>query len=251
MLAQTLNLKLPNWPGARLFCSTRLGGVSVGAYTSLNLGVHVGDDPDLVSLNRQKLEMDWGAKPFFLHQVHGTAVVHLPLSSPDCDVQADACFTQEKNLACTIMVADCLPVLFYLPTAKVVAAAHAGWRGLAAGVLEATLDHLAQFADTKACQIWLGPCIGPRHFEVGEDVKNTFCCSDAVSANGFSKSFKHGKYLADLAWLARRRLGLRGVAHIEGNDSTISWCTFSQPELFYSFRRDGVSGRFAAAIALV
>ncbi|MFM7698930.1 MAG: peptidoglycan editing factor PgeF, partial [Limnohabitans sp.] len=231
-------------------CSLRAGGVSAPPYDSLNLGDHVGDDPARVAENRLRFAQALGAKPVYLQQVHAWDTALLTQQTRD-GTPADACITAERGLACTIMVADCLPVLFYLPTAKVVAAAHAGWRGLAAGVLEATLDHLAQFADTKACQIWLGPCIGPRHFEVGEDVKNTFCCSDAVSANGFSKSFKHGKYLADLAWLARRRLGLRGVAHIEGNDSTISWCTFSQPELFYSFRRDGVSGRFAAAIALV
>jgi YfiH family protein len=164
---------------------------------------------------------------------------------------ADACFTDEKNVACTIMVADCLPVLFYWPQAQVVAAAHAGWKGLALGVLEATLDRAAPQTDIDDCKVWLGPCIGPHHFEVGDDVRNAFCDSDSLSADAFLKTSKNGKYLADLAWLARRRLNLRGIAQVEGNDSRPNWCTYSQPELYYSHRRDGVSGRFAAGIALV
>jgi YfiH family protein len=149
------------------------------------------------------------------------------------------------------MVADCLPVLFYWPQAQVVAAAHAGWKGLALGVLEATLDRAAHSADIADCKVWLGPCIGPQHFEVGDDVRNAFCDSDSLSADAFLKTSKNGKYLADLAWLARRRLNLRGISQLEGNDSSPSWCTFSCPELFYSHRRDGISGRFAAGIALV
>jgi len=251
MLVQTLKPELPNWPGARLFCSTRLGGVSAHAYASLNLGEHVGDDPNCVASNRQRLEMAWGAKPVFLQQVHGTDVVRLTLPQSDQQQFADACFTHEKNLACTIMVADCLPVLFYLPRAKLVAAAHAGWRGLAAGVLEATLHRLAEYGLIEECKIWLGPCIGPQHFEVGEDVRKAFCEPEPLGSDIFFNAFKPGKYLADLAGLARRRLLLQGISQIEGNDSNPSWCTFSSSELYYSHRRDGVSGRFAAGIALV
>jgi YfiH family protein len=204
-----------------------------------------------VSVNRQKLEMAWGVKPVFLQQVHGIDVVQLKSSQLAHLPPADACFTDEKNVACTIMVADCLPVLFYWPQAQVVAAAHAGWKGLALGVLEATLDRAAPQTDIDDCKVWLGPCIGPHHFEVGDDVRNAFCGSDSLSADAFLKTSKNGKYLADLAWLARRRLNLRGIAQVEGNDSRPNWCTYSQPELYYSHRRDGVSGRFAAGIALV
>jgi YfiH family protein len=195
--------------------------------------------------------MAWGVKPVFLQQVHGIDVVQLKSSQLAQLPPADACFTDEKNVACTIMVADCLPVLFYWPQAQVVAAAHAGWKGLALGVLEATLDRAAPQTDIDDCKVWLGPCIGPHHFEVGDDVRNAFCDSDSLSADAFLKTSKNGKYLADLAWLARRRLNLRGIAQVEGNDSRPNWCTYSQPELYYSHRRDGVSGRFAAGIALV
>jgi len=248
---QILKPDLPDWPGARLFCSTRLGGVSANSYASLNLGDHVGDEPDSVSSNRQRLEATWGAKPVFLQQVHGTDVVRLTSPPSEKGLQADACFTHEKNLACTIMVADCLPVLFYLPQAKLVAAAHAGWRGLAAGVLEATLNRLAEFGRIETCRVWLGPCIGPQHFEVGEDVREAFCDTEPLGSDVFFNPFKPDKYLADLAGLARRRLSLQGISQIEGNDSKPSWCTFSCSELYYSHRRDGISGRFAAGIALV
>lgn len=251
MLVQILKLELPLWPGAKLFCSTRQGGVSAHPYASLNLGSHVGDDPTSVSVNRQTLEISWSVKPVFLQQVHGIDVVQLQVSQIAHIPPADACFTFEKNLACTIMVADCLPVLFYWPKSKIVAAAHAGWRGLALGVLEATLDKVASLTEVADCKVWLGPCIGPQHFEVGDDVKNAFCDTDALSEEAFIKTFKNNKYLADLAWLARRRLNSRGITQVEGNDSSPSWCTFSMPELFYSHRRDGICGRFAAGIALV
>jgi hypothetical protein len=226
--------------------------VSAQAYASLNLGDHVGDDPASVSINRQRLEAAWGAKPVFLQQVHGTDVVRLTFAQSSHNLQADACFTHEKNLVCTIMVADCLPVLFYLPQAKLVAAAHAGWRGLAAGVLEATLNRLAEFGDIQTCRVWLGPCIGPQCFEVGEDVRKAFCERDSsLDSDVFFKAAKPGKYLADLAGLASRRLINQGISQIEGNNSDPSWCTFSSSDYFYSHRRDRISGRFAAGIALV
>lgn len=251
MRVPILRFELPHWPGAKLFCSTRLGGCSSAPYDSLNLGDHVGDDPLHVSLNRQRLKSMWGTQTVFMQQVHGTQVVRLPLPPEQAMASADACFTLEKNLACTIMVADCLPLLFYLPTAGVVAAAHAGWRGLAAGVIEHTLDCLAHHGSTEDCKVWLGPCIGPLAFEVGEDVRRVFCDRDDQAKTAFSETSQPGKYLADLAWLARLRLRQRGIMRAEGNDSRPSWCTFSQPELFYSHRRDGVSGRFAVGIALV
>ena len=231
-----------------MFCSTRLGGVSKAPCDSLNLGLHVGDDPVSVAHNRQRLAAAWGAKPVFLNQVHGTKIVELHADTPD-GTQADACWTQENGLACTIMVADCLPVLFYQPQARVVAAAHAGWRGLASGVLENTLQSLSVFGKAAAWQVWLGPCIGPQAFEVGEEVRAAFD-PQAPKDGAFKPLPMAGKYLADLPALARQRLHQTGVIHVEGNDSSPNWCTFTQADLYFSHRRDGRSGRFAAGIAL-
>lgn len=241
---------LPRWQGARLFCSTRQGGVSGSPYDTLNLGDHVGDDPRDVQTNRHRLLTAWGVTPVFLNQVHGTDVCLLSATDMPHPLQADASFTRVKRLACTVLVADCLPVLFYLPQARVVAAAHAGWRGLSAGVLKATWKALSAYGDVKHCKVWLGPCIGPQAFEVGADVWQAFCGKDPEAQAGFVASPKDHKFLANLAWLARRELSLLGLGTIEGNDGSPSWCTYSQPELYYSHRRDGVSGRFAVGIAL-
>ena len=250
VLARTLKPELPDWPGSRLFCSSRQGGVSVAPYDGLNLGDHVGDDPLSVAENRRLLAEVWGVTPVFMRQVHATEVVCIDrLQSHDAP-QADACWSSVTGKACTIMVADCLPVLFYLPNARVVAAAHAGWRGLASGVLENTLKQLAHFGNLGEVKVWLGPCIGPTAFEVGEDVKIAFCSADARCEKAFKSLEKPGKYLADLAWLARHRLLEHGVADIQGNDSSLIWCTFTQKQTYFSHRRDGVSGRFAAGIAL-
>jgi len=240
--------QLPDWPGARAFCSTRLGGVSKPPFDSMNLGLHVGDDPTNVAENRQRLAAAWGVKPVFLHQVHGTAVVPLDQASPDMQ-EADACWTQQPGVACTIMVADCLPVLFYQPQSRVVAAVHAGWRGLAAGVLEHTIDALSGVGSPETWRVWLGPCIGPQAFEVGDEVRVAFL-HQAPADRAFIPLPKPGQYLADLPALARQRLRQRGVIHPEGNDSSPQWCTFSQAHLYFSHRRDGRSGRFAAGIAL-
>ena len=186
-----------------------------------------------------------------MQQVHGTALVCIDSISEVQTPQADACWSTQSGLACTIMVADCLPVLFHLPGARVVAAAHAGWRGLAAGVLENTLARLATLGQVQDVQVWLGPCIGPGAFEVGKDVVHAFCASNADAQMGFARSQSPGKYLADLAWLARQRLRQFGVTQIHGNDSSPAWCTYTQTATYFSHRRDGVSGRFAAGIALV
>ena len=210
----------------------------------------MGDDPLSVAENRRLLAEVWGVTPVFIRQVHGTELVcidHLAASEVPL---ADACWSSETGKACTIMVADCLPVLFYLPFARRVAAAHAGWRGLAAGVLENTLDTLTGSGPLTGVKVWLGPCIGPTVFEVGEDVRSVFCEADTRCNKAFKSLAQSGKYLADLAWLARHRLLEHGVADIQGNDSSLSWCTFTQKETYFSHRRDGVSGRFAASIAL-
>ncbi|HQY40070.1 MAG TPA: laccase domain-containing protein, partial [Giesbergeria sp.] len=250
-----------------------------------NLGDHVGDDPQAVQSNRQVLQdalqvATPGARPIFLQQVHGTQVVALHPGLADGAV-ADACVSTTPGLACTIMVADCLPLLLTNRQGTVVAAAHAGWRGLAGegggGVIETvfksfsaqTLTHKAQAAtnsiasrvlqDTDSCHVasqtlaWLGPCIGPQAFEVGPEVRAAFCAHDAAAAQHFTEHAP-GKFLANLAGLARQRLQALGIAQVYGNDGSPGWCTASQPSRFFSHRRDsavlGGSGRMAACIWL-
>ena len=238
-----------------MFCTHRAGGSSLSPYDSLNLGNHVGDDPQAVFNNRQLLAFQLQQRAVFMRQVHGNVVSQLHHDTPDGQ-QADACFTSEAGVACTIMVADCLPILFYNPAKKVVAAAHAGWRGLAGlsgpgGVLEATRRALRSCASLDGVKVWLGPCIGPQAFEVGEEVRQAFVAQDPLSVSAFQPLAASGQYLCDLAQLARIQLANWPLGSIEGNDSSPSWCTFSNPEVFFSYRRDGVTGRFAAGIGLL
>ena len=241
----------PIWPapaGVRAVCTTRLGGVSAAPYASLNLGDHVGDAAAHVAANRGIFQRAIGARPVFLNQVHGTQVVALDASTPDSTV-ADACFTDQKNVACTVMVADCLPVLFTTTDGLRVAAAHAGWRGLAGqggvGILEASVKRLP----TDDIMAWLGPCIGPQAFEVGDEVRVAFMATDP-SANDCFKPLTPGKWLADLAGLARLRLRALGITQIYGNNSSPAWCTVGNASDFFSYRRDRFTGRFAASIWL-
>lgn len=236
----------PDWPapaGVRAVCTTRAGGVSQGAWRGLNLGDHVGDDPAHVAANRAQLRAAIGAQAVFLQQVHGADVLALQADTPDGAV-ADACTTTHQGLACTMMVADCLPVLFTDAQGRRVAAAHAGWRGLAAGVLERTVDRF----EGERPIAWLGPCIGPQAFEVGDEVKGAFEARSADSAQCFRPTGTAGKWWADLPALARQRLQAAGIAGIYGNDGSEAWCTVRNPLRFFSHRRDGVSGRFAACI---
>jgi polyphenol oxidase len=247
---------LPQWPappGVRALCTTREGGVSRGPYASFNLGEHVGDEAHAVDVNRRTLAAEMRARPVFLQQVHGNGAVQLDDGTPD-GVVADACLTSQAGVACTIMVADCLPVLFALRDGRAVAAAHAGWRGLAGtdgrGVLESVCHELwaAAGAGPDDTLAWLGPCIGPSAFEVGAEVKAAFAVADPGAAECF-RPHADGKWLADLAGLARRRLKALGVRCLHGNDGSQAWCTVSNPSRFFSHRRDrGSSGRFAAAI---
>jgi YfiH family protein len=243
-------------------CTSRAGGVSAAPFDSLNLGDHVGDDATAVATNRARLTSALNARPVFLRQVHGTSVVALDAHTAD-GTQGDACLTQQRGIACTIMVADCLPVLFTNRAGSQVAAAHAGWRGLAGqggvGVLESTFHAMVQ-ASSKACEavaadllVWLGPCIGPSAFEVGPEVRAAFLASDPVSEACFQP--KDGsKYLADLPGLARLRLQALGINGIYGNDGSERWCTVTQTSAFFSHRRDaarlGSSGRMAACVWL-
>lgn len=245
----------PEWPlppNVRAACTTRTGGQSAAPYDSLNLGGHVGDAPEAVAANRALLAQAIAARPVFLNQVHGQATALLAGGEPDGTI-ADACITTASGIACTIMVADCLPVLLALRDGRAVAAAHAGWRGLAGtggrGVLESVWESLrertgAQARDTTA---WLGPCIGPAAFEVGEEVKAAFEATDSGAAALF-QPHGPGKWLAHLPGLARRRLRALGLTELYGNDGSPGWCTVANPLRFFSHRRDRVSGRFAACI---
>ena len=240
----------PEWPlppGVGSFCSERAGGVSAAPWDTLNLGDHVGDAEAAVAENRRRYAQALGARPVFLKQVHGRGVVRLDAGTSDGN-EADACWTTERGLACTMMVADCLPVLLASRSGQVVGAAHCGWRGLAGGVLEAL--H-AQMATAGAGQViaWLGPCIGPEAFEVGPEVREAFVAGDA-QARALFRPQAQDKFLADLSGLARRRLAALGVRDVHGNDGSRAWCTVSNPSRFFSHRRDRVSGRFAASIWL-
>ncbi len=254
---------VPDWPvppHVKAFFSSRQGGVSAAPWQSFNLGDHVGDAPEHVATNRSLLEKRLGVPPVFLQQVHGVEVLDIDAQTPHGQ-QADACWTAQPGVACTIMVADCLPVLFTNPAGTWVAAAHAGWRGLAGvgglGVLEVTLARCLRSAPAglKAAdvQVWLGPCIGPQAFEVGPEVRAALCASAPEADTAFTP---HGanRYLADLALLARLRLQRAGVVSIFGNDGTPQWCTYTQTSLFFSHRRDaarlGSTGRMAACIWL-
>jgi YfiH family protein len=242
---------VPDWPapvGVRALCSTRQGGVSLPPYDSLNLGLHVADDPAHVQSNRQRLADAVAGRPVFLNQVHGQVCLPLHADTPDGS-EADACYATGSGVVCTIMVADCLPVLFAAADGSRVAAAHAGWRGLAGtggqGVLEETLRC---FPDSGVIA-WLGPCIGPTAFEVGDEVREAFVSALPAAANCFVP-LGVGKWLADLPGLARQRLQAAGVRSIWGNDGSLGWCTVSNPSRFFSHRRDRVSGRQAACVWL-
>ena len=258
----------PDWPAAphvKALFSTRRGGVSQPPWQSLNLGDHVGDDPAHVAANRALLARSLGVPPVFLQQVHGCDVVDVDAHTPQGRI-ADACWTDQSGVACTIMVADCLPVLFTDAQGTWVAAAHAGWRGLAGqggvGVLETTLARGLRATpspggpmDTQVGDIlaWLGPCIGPQAFEVGPEVRAAFCATDAAAEQAF-QPVKNDKYLANLPLLARLRLQRAGVQSVHGNDGSSAWCTVTQESLFFSHRRDaarlGSTGRMAACIWL-
>ena len=244
----------PQWPApaaVNAVLSTRLGGVSAAPFDSLNLGAHVGDSPEAVAENRHRLIQAAGLPmPRWLRQVHGRRVVRLPLDDVEQTAgeaarlpEADACFTTQAGVSCAVLVADCLPVLFCDAHASVVAAAHAGWRGLSAGVLEATVAALPVAPETLMA--WLGPAIGPADFEVGEEVRQAFVERHVDSLQAF-RSSAPGRYRADLYALARIRLRAAGVSRIYGGSGS----TLSEPQRFYSFRRDGTTGRFAALIAL-
>lgn len=250
----SLPLLRPDWPappGVMAAVSQRAGGVSSPPWASLNLGGGVGDEAHAVATNRARFAAALGARPVWLEQVHGRQVLRLDAGAPDASLPpADAAWTTETGIACAVLVADCLPVLMARRDGGAVAAAHAGWRGLAAGVLEATVEAICEGLAVAPGDIvaWLGPCIGPRQFEVGADVLLA-CGQQPDQAD--PACFVHRprgdgspRWLADLARLARRRLAAAGVTAV----SEAGACTVEEASRFFSFRRDGRTGRFAAAI---
>ena len=267
----------PDWPAhprVHAICTTRAGGVSVGPYASLNLGDGVGDDPRAVAENRRRLQAAIGARPMYLRQMHGLTLHDPDPASPrdrdrdrDGDegedgerIEADACSTRQAGVACLVQAADCLPVLLAAADGSRVAAAHAGWRGLAAGVLDAAFKpFVAEKPASRALPAmksiaWLGPCIGPRAFEVGPDVKAAFEQVDPASNACFkpiaASDRGSPKWLADLPALARQRLASLGIEEVFGNDSSDAWCTVANPSRFFSYRRERIGGRLAACIWL-
>lgn len=236
----------PDWPApaaVKALSTTRQGGVSTGVYASLNLGNHVGDAADAVAENRALLlkHAALPTSPAWLNQVHGCDVLDLAKWHGEL-VTADAAVSQQAGKVCLVMTADCLPVLFCNLQGTQVAAAHAGWRGLCDGVLEQTLAH---FANPDEVLVWFGPAIGPGQFEVGAEVRAAFLQKNA-SANQAFVPQGAGKYLANIYLLARQRLLAAGVTRFYGGDH----CTVSEPELFFSYRRDGQTGRMASCIWL-
>ncbi|EHR71084.1 uncharacterized protein, YfiH family [Burkholderiales bacterium JOSHI_001] len=234
--------------------SSRQGGVSAGPWQGLNLGTAVGDDPAAVAENRRRFAAATAAVPVFLHQVHGNTVVEVTADDAQRarPLDADAAVTTQPGVACTVQVADCLPVLLSASNGRAVAAAHAGWRGLAGGVVDAALAAVCQRAGCAPHTVfaWLGPCIGPQAFEVGADVLAGFQAAalerDQPRFAWRPRPNGEPRWLADLPGLARDRLQALGVARVTGG----TWCTVGDASRFFSFRRDGVTGRMAAAVWL-
>lgn len=233
-----------NWqapPGVRGACTLRTGGVSEAPYASLNLGLHVGDDPAAVAENRGRVAaaLRLPGEPLWLQQVHGVNVV-------DADAEAlrgpaDAIVTRQAGRVLAIMVADCMPVLLTSDDGSVLGAAHAGWRGLVAGVLEATV--VAMDVAPGRIYAWLGPAIGAAHFEVGDEVRAAFLAHAPESAVGFAANSR-GRWQCDLALLARQRLAALGVERVWSADL----CTYEQEAQCFSYRRDARTGRMAALL---
>jgi YfiH family protein len=238
---QELQFLQPDWDvptNVRAAMTTRRGGVSRGPYGDLNLATHVGDDAAAVAENRRRLRVALGlpCEPAWLEQVHGNAVAVLERGH---GAPADAAVTFSRGPVCAVLVADCLPVFLAHRAGDRVGIAHAGWRGLAAGVIEATVAALG--GDTGLLAAWLGPAIGPAAFEVGGEVREALLAGDPGAAGAF-RAGRAGRFHADLPALARRRLAALGVRDVRGG----GLCTYADPARFYSYRRDGATGRMAA-----
>lgn len=237
---------VPDWPAPsniRALVTTRSGGVSQGAWSSMNLADHVGDEPAHVLQNREilRVKAKLPSEPLWLKQVHGVYVI-TNQGDVGLNCEADASITSEIQRVCVALTADCLPVFLCSKSGNQVAVAHAGWRGLSAGVLESTVSKF----DTEPGGIlaWLGPAIGPGAFEVGDDVRAAFLAHDTDSSDAFIKANDQGKWMADIYLLARQRLLKLGVRHISGG----GFCTYTDEKRFFSYRRDGITGRMASLI---
>lgn len=246
----------PDWPSpasVRGFVTLRGGGVSRGPWGlpdgapgGLNLGDHCGDDPDDVARNRALLRQLLPNEPRWLDQVHGTVVFDADLGVPGSGPPpvADAAVTAKRGVVLVVLTADCLPVLFTNRSGTVVGVAHAGWRGLCAGILERTVGELARKTDEHRWIAWLGPAIGSRCFEVGAEVREAFVAVAPGAALAFRPASRPGKWFGDLHLLARQRLTACGIDDVRGE----SLCTFTDPDRFYSYRRDGRTGRMASVV---
>ncbi len=237
---------IPDWPApdrVRALITTREGGVSRPPYDSLNLAQHVGDDPQAVRRNRALVRERCGlpAEPFWLQQVHGCQVADSAYDLPGC--QADAVVSREAGRVCAVLTADCLPLLITDRAGQAVCAVHAGWRGLAQGVVESAVARLD--APAASLLVWLGPAIGPEAFEVGDEVRAAFVDACAEDAQAFRRN-RRDRWQADIYQLARLRLQRLGIGYVGGGD----YCTWSQSSLFYSYRRESVTGRMASLIWL-
>lgn len=238
------HLIIPGWPApanVKALQTTRLGGSSVAPYDSLNLGSHVGDAPLTVARNRMLLNNLLPSEPVWLEQAHGTLVANADMAS--CLPQADACIARHRAAVCVVMTADCLPVLLCDTRGSVVGAAHAGWKGLAAGVIEATVQKMD--VAPQDLLAWLGPAISQDAFEVGDEVRAAFVAAQPQSATAFVPGLP-GKWFADIYALARLRLNALGITKIYGGDH----CTYREVEQFFSYRRDGTTGRMGTFIWL-
>ncbi len=242
--APNLRWMVPEWPApgrVQAAVTTRLGGYSTGPYAGWNLGDHVGDDPVIVAANRRLLGelLRLPADPLWLRQVHGCEVAGAGTAPANC--KADAIVAEQPGRVCAVLTADCLPVLLCDRQGTRVAAVHAGWRGLSAGVLEAAVQRMR--IPGPRLMAWLGPAIGPSAFEVGSDVRQAFVSVDAEAAEAF-RARGDDHWLADIYQLARQRLARLDIGYVGGGD----YCTVADPERFYSYRRDGVTGRMASLI---
>lgn len=241
-----IELLFPDWPAppqVRACTTTRQGGVSAPPYDTLNLAAHVGDEPQAVAENRRRLreQLQLPSEPRWLSQVHGTCAADAALVDVPCE--ADASYTALPGVVCAVLTADCLPVLLCDKSGTKVAAVHAGWRGLHAGVIEQTVR--AMNLPGGELLAWLGPAISSDAFEVGDEVRAAFVSVDGEAARAFRPS-PRGRWLADLYVLAHLRLATVGVTQVYGGDH----CTFSESQLFFSYRREAQTGRMASLIWL-
>lgn len=248
MIDWTNNYIIPNWSAPatiKAYSTTRFGGMSAAPFDGLNLGMHVEDNTEHVVHNRQHLvdTLDLPTEPLWLEQVHSRIVVQADHVAMEANViTADASISHTANVVCVVMTADCLPVLLTNRQGSVVGAVHAGWRGLNGGILEATVNKMG--VDATEILAWLGPAIGAEAFEVGDDVRDAFLQNQPIAIDAFKPAEVTGKWFADIYALARFRLQQAGVTHLFGGD----YCTYQDKERFFSYRRDGKTGRMASLI---